>query len=181
MKLVYWHRRLNDALAALIIGASGLIVAFMVVALFGGAVTRYFTGIGYDWVLEFPPITVPWLVFPMAAVLLRHGSHIAVDVLPPLLTPRKRRVVYVLADLVLLTGGVVFFIGGLDAVALFRMMGQLTEMEVQFPIWYIYLAFPVGFAIFISFALENLLHDLLEPVTVPHEQHEHDTTMSMAE
>ncbi|MCM2561665.1 TRAP transporter small permease [Lutimaribacter sp. EGI FJ00015] len=153
---------LNDVLEIVVKTLAGLLVAFMVLAVFGGAVTRYVTGIGYNVVMELPPMLMPWLIFPVAGILLRSGSHIAVDFLPERLSDRPSRVLRAIISLIAIWAGAVFCYAGYEATALFKLVGQRTEMEWAFPIWWIYLSFPVGFAILTSFALENLLKALVE-------------------
>ena len=152
---------LNDILEVVIKTLAGLLVACMVLTVFGGAVTRYFTGIGYNVVMELPPMLMPWLVFPVAGILMRSDSHIAVDFLPERLSPRPARVLRAIIGLIATVAGLVFCYAGYEATALFKMVGQKTEMEWSFPIWWIYLSFPVGFAVLTSFALENLLKAIL--------------------
>ena len=152
--------RINTMIQRTVIVAGALLVAAMVLIVFGGAITRYVTGIGFGLVIELPPKMMPWLVFPLAGVLMRGGTHIAVDFLPEQLGARNLRVLRVVIALIAIGAGVTFVIAGWEATSLFRDVGQMTEMEWEFPIWYIYLSFPVGFAILISFAVENLLRAL---------------------
>lgn len=152
---------LNNILEIIVKTLAGLLVAFMVLTVFGGAVTRYVTGIGYNVVMELPPMLMPWLIFPVAGVLMRSGSHIAVDFLPERLSRRPARALRAIIALIAIGAGVIFCYAGYEATALFKMVGQRTEMEWAFPIWWIYLSFPVGFAILTSFALENLLKALV--------------------
>jgi TRAP-type C4-dicarboxylate transport system permease small subunit len=151
----------NNVLETVIKVLAGLLVAFMVVTVFGGAVTRYITGIGYNVVMELPPMLMPWLVFPVAGILMRGGSHIAVDFLPERLSPKPARALRALVSAIAVLAGITFCFAGYEATALFKLVGQKTEMEWAFPIWWLYLSFPVGFAILTSFALENLLNALL--------------------
>lgn len=161
-------RWFNDQLARAAYTLSISIVALMVTALFASALTRYLTGTGYDWLIELPPILIPWLVFPLLGPLLRTQGHINVDVLPALLSPELTRLLRLAGNVVALAASVVFFIAGTEAVGLYMMLGQVVELEIEFPIWYMYLAFPVGFAILASFAIELILRDALmiaSPVT----------------
>ncbi len=158
--------RLNDLIAKLAMALAMAIVAFTVLALFGGAATRYFTGAGYDWLMELPPMMMPWLVFLLLGVLLRSQTHISVDYLPPRLPWRGQLMLRLVCNSIAFGAAIIFLIAGIDAVALFQMLGQVTEMEIEFPIWYVYLSFPVGFSVLASFAAEMVLrdlHDLLDP------------------
>ena len=155
-------RAVNDRITKLAMALGIAIVGFMVLALTASAVTRYTTGIGYDAYIEMPPVLVPWLVFPLLGPLLRRQEHITVDILPIYLTERGVRILRLTLNLITIVASVVFMVAGVEAVQLFMGLGQMLELEFEFPIWYMYLAFPVGFLILISFALELVLADLVD-------------------
>ncbi|MCR9139957.1 MAG: TRAP transporter small permease [Alphaproteobacteria bacterium] len=150
-------RLINGTLEKVTAVTSSAVAAVMVLALTMSAVTRYVSGTGYDWFIELPPAMVPWMVFPLLGPLLRSGSHIQVDLLPNILTGRPLLALKIFIYLTMLSGAVIFFLAGNEAVALFRRLGQLMELEIEIPIWWMYLAFPTGFAILILFSFELLL------------------------
>lgn len=150
-------RAVNRLLEAVTAVTSSALTAVMVLALTLSAVTRYVSGTGYDWFIELPPALVPWMVFPLLGPLLRSGAHIQVDLLPNMLPARALLVLRLFVYAVMLAGAVIFFLAGNEAVALFRRLGQLMELEIELPIWWMYLAFPAGFAILALFAAELLL------------------------
>ena len=134
----------------------------MVLALSASALTRYISGHGFDWFIELPPALVSWLVFPMLGPLLKSGSHIEVDFISAVLTAQKLKYVKLAVYFISLLSSVIFFKAGLDATLLFYNLGQMMELEINIPIWYMFLSFPVGFAIMASFSLELLLTALSE-------------------
>ena len=150
-------RLINGMLEKVTAVTSSAIAGVMVLALTLSAVTRYVSGTGYDWFIELPPALVPWMVFPMLEPLLRSGAHIQVDLLPNMLSSRGQLVLKLFVYATMLGGAVIFFMAGNEAVALFRRLGQLMELEIELPIWWMYLAFPTGFAILALFALELIL------------------------
>ena len=154
-------RRINDRIFSITMWLGIAIVAFIVAALTASAVTRYTTGTGYDAFIELPPVIVPWLVFPLLGPLLRQQEHISVDILPVFLNESKLKYLRVFLNLIIILASYVFMIAGVEAVQLFQGLGQMLELEFEIPIWYMYLAFPVGFAILISFAVELLLVDIV--------------------
>ncbi len=154
-------RAINDRIVKLAMALGIGIVGFMVLALTASAVTRYTTGTGYDAYIEMPPVLVPWLVFPLLGPLLRRQEHITVDVLPIFLTERGVKILRLMLNLITIVASVVFMVAGVEAVQLFMGLGQMLELEIEFPIWYMYLAFPVGFLILISFAVELALDEIL--------------------
>ena len=157
-------RTLNHILEISASILASTIAGVMVLALTASAITRYISGTGYDWFIELPPALVPWLVFPLLGPLLRSGAHIQVDLMPNLLTGQKLLLMRLFVFSIMLVGAMIFFIAGNEALALFRRLGQLMELEIELPIWWMYLAFPTGFAILFLFALELFLETLAELV-----------------
>ena len=145
-----------------------LIVAIMVMALTLSAITRYISGTGYDWLIELPPVLVCWLVFPLLGPLLREGNHIQVDFLASLTSSRQAKILKLLMNLTALTASLVFFKAGVEATFLYFNLGQMMELEIDIPIWWMYLSFPVGFIILALFALEltfQAIYDLNQKET----------------
>jgi len=158
-RLLSIYVRINDAISVVILALGAVIVGFAVVALFSGAVERYVSGIGYAWLDDMPPMLLPWAVFPILGVLIRSDRHIAVEVLPTMLRGRARTLLRLAVYLVCLAAALTFFWAGVDAVAFFRELGEVSESEIEFPIWTMYLSFPVGFGLLANFSLEAALKE----------------------
>jgi TRAP-type C4-dicarboxylate transport system permease small subunit len=150
-------RILNAILEKASVVVASAVVAVMVTALTASAATRFVSGTGYDWLIELPPALVPWLVFPLLGPLLRSGGHIQVDFLPVLLPRPWATWLKLICYSITLAGAVIFLFAGTEAVELFRRLGQLMELEIDIPIWWMYLAFPVGFAMLALFAIELII------------------------
>lgn len=150
-------RLLNQALLKLSFAVAMAIVALMVMALSLSAITRFISGTGYDWLIELPPVLVCWLVFPLLGPLFKEGSHIQVDFLSAMLSRQQLYFLQIFINAIALVAALVFFKAGLEATQLYYRLGQLMELEIDLPIWWMYLSFPVGFAIMGSFALELLI------------------------
>ena len=150
-------RLLNQALFKISFAVAMTIVALMVMALSLSAITRFISGTGYDWLIELPPVLVCWLVFPLLGPLLQEGSHIQVDFLSTILSRKQMYFLQIFINAIALVAALVFFKAGLEATQLYYRLGQLMELEIDLPIWWMYLSFPVGFAIMGSFALELLI------------------------
>jgi TRAP-type C4-dicarboxylate transport system permease small subunit len=159
---------LNNFLAKVSYFLGILIVAIMVMALSLSAITRYISGTGYDWLIELPPVLVCWLVFPLLGPLLREGNHIQVDFLASLTSSRQAKILKLLMNLTALIASLVFFKAGVEATFLYFNLGQMMELEIDIPIWWMYLSFPVGFIILALFALEltfQAIYDLNQKET----------------
>ena len=60
------------------------------------------------------------------------------------------------------------FKAGMEATFLYFNLGQMMELEIDIPIWWMYLSFPVGFIILASFSLEltvQAIYDLKQKKT----------------
>ena len=136
------------------------IIAIMVSALALSAITRYISGNGYDWFIELPPVLVSWLVFPLLGPLLKNAQHIKVDFLPAMISDENLHWLSLFSNVIALLASIIFFKAGLDATLLYFKLGQIMELEIEIPIWWMYLAFPTGFAILGLFSFELILTDL---------------------
>ena len=153
-------RLLNNLLTHVTYTIAMAIVAMMVLDLSLSALTRYISGTGYDWFIELPPVLVSWLVFPLIGPLYRSKSHINVDFINSYFTNDQMALVNVFANLIALISSAIFFKAGLDATLMYYYLGQVMELEIEIPIWWMYAAFPTGFVVFGLFALEQVLTDI---------------------
>jgi len=154
-------RAVNNLLASVSMMLAMLIIFIMVAALFLSASTRFLTGIGFAWFIELPPVLVSWLVFPLLGPLLKKGQHIKVDFLTPVLSEKSKKFLFFIVNLVAFISACVFFKAGLDATIMYYNLGQVMEIEISIPIWWMFLAFPVGFFILALFSLELMFENLL--------------------
>tara|TARA_Y100001968_G_C19213310_1_gene645852 strand:+ start:289 stop:798 length:510 start_codon:yes stop_codon:yes gene_type:complete len=151
---------INNILKRIILWLATLIIALMVLALSMSALTRYVSGIGYDWFIELPPVLTSWLVFPLLGPLLVEGKHIKVDFLTSLLSDKNKIFLRMFVALVAFIAGIIFCKAGIDATVLYYNLGQKMELEIDVPIWWMYLAFPTGFLILILFSTQLFFEEI---------------------
>ena len=155
-------RVVNNYLAWATLTLAMLIIFIMVAALFLSAATRFITGTGFAWFIELPPVLVSWLVFPLLGPLLKKGQHIKVDFLTPILSEKSRYILFLLVNLIAFITACVFLKAGIDATSMYYNLGQVMEIEINIPIWWMFLAFPVGFFILALSSLELILENLFK-------------------
>ena len=154
-------RAVNSYLASASLALAMLIIFIMVAALFLSAATRFITGTGFAWFIELPPVLVSWLVFPLLGPLLKRGQHIKVDFLTPLLLKKSKEILFLIVNMIALISACIFFKAGLDATIMYFNLGQVMEIEISIPIWWMFLAFPVGFFILALTSLELLFENII--------------------
>ena len=159
--MLYVLLAINNILKRVILWLATIIVTLMVLALSLSALTRYVSGIGYDWFIELPPVLTSWLVFPLLGPLLVQGKHIKVDYLTSILSDKSKIILRIFVAIVALMAGLIFCKAGIDATVLYYNLGQKMELEIDVPIWWIYLAFPTGFLILILFSTQMFLEEIL--------------------
>ena len=154
--------KLNNFLAKASYLVGIIIVAIMVMALSLSAITRYVSGTGYDWLIELPPVLICWLVFPLLGPLLREGNHIQVDFLTSIISTKQAKYLKIMMNLTAFIASLIFFKAGMEATILYFNLGQMMELEMDIPIWWMYLSFPVGFIILALFSLELTTQSVLD-------------------
>ena len=155
-------RVVNNFLTSIAMTLAMCIIFIMVAALTLSASTRFITGSGFAWFIELPPVLVCWLVFPLLGPLLKKGQHIQVDFLTPLLSVKSKKILNLSVNLIALISAGIFFKAGMDATQLYYNLGQMLDIEISVPVWWMFLAFPVGFFILGLIALELLIDNFLD-------------------
>lgn len=155
------YRKVNDWIEWAVVVLASLVVSVIVLLPFVAFVVRWVTGEGYSFLAETAPQLVPWVVFPMIGVLLRHDSHITVDMLPHFLSPRRRSMLRIFVLAVCVAGTLLMGYFGSGTVAFFARLGQLSTTEIEFPLWYLYLSYPIGLLLAANFCLESLIGEAL--------------------
>jgi C4-dicarboxylate transporter DctQ subunit len=117
--------------------ATATLVAFTAVAL------RYTTGGGISWAQELTIYLFIWMAKFGAAYGVRTGIHIGVDFVVNAARPSIKRLLVIAAMLlgVIFTGVIAFF--GARWVVFIYGTGQVSP-DLEWPMWVIYLAIPLG-------------------------------------
>jgi C4-dicarboxylate transporter, DctQ subunit len=123
-------------------------LAFASLLLFVNVVLRYWLLAPISWAEELTLYIMVWIVFIGSSVAIRTRGHIAIDLLPLVLSPAGRRRLAIFIALAALAFLAVFFHYSLQHTQRVRGTGQLTPV-MQAPMWLAYLAMPAGTALMI--------------------------------
>lgn len=134
------------------LAAASLLVSL---CLIGWAVLmRYVFNAPPVWVDEVVGFLLVATVMLAAARTLRRGEHIAVDVLVDRLSPQVRHWVGAWAALAVAAVAIVLIVNGWETAQLARMLGLVTEGNLEWPTWLLMLLMPVGGALLLLAAVE---------------------------
>jgi len=152
---------------------------FLLLKAAANAVYIWLASINLSWAQELATYMFVWMAKFGAALGVRTGIHVGVDVFVNRLTPAARKPVIVFAMLcgALFTG----VIGTLGAVYVYELDPDQVSPELEWPSWMIYLAIPLG-SYLMCFRFLQVMWRFLRTGVVPHPAHgvdyeaPHDTT-----
>jgi len=129
---------------------------------------RTLAAINLSWAQELATYMFVWMAKFGAALGVRTGIHVGVDVLVNRLTPGARRPVVVFALLcgALFTG----VIGTLGAIYIHDLDPDQTSPELEWPSWIIYLCIPLG-SYLMCFRFLQVMWRFLRTGCLPHQGH----------
>jgi TRAP-type C4-dicarboxylate transport system permease small subunit len=132
------------------------------------AVYLRLAAINLSWAQELATYMFVWMAKFGAALGVRTGIHVGVDVFVKKLTPAARKPVIVFAMLcgALFTG----VIGTLGAVYVYELDPDDVSPELEWPSWIIYLAIPLG-SYLMCFRFLQVMWRFLRTGYVPHQAH----------
>lgn len=145
-RIARWGGRLDAALSFAELAFVGAAMALSSLLLFANVVLRYVFLAPISWAEELSIYAVIWIVFVGGSAVVRLRGHLAIDLLPKLLSPAGRRLLVIFVLLASLGFFAVFcYFSGLHTLRV-QAAGQLTP-NMQAPMWLTYLAMPVGAAL----------------------------------
>lgn len=128
--------------AAQLLSALGILLCLTTIG--AAVVLRYVFNAAPVWVDELVGFTLVAVVLLGAAASLRHGEHIAVDLIFSRLGPTGRRCMVLWSALASFVVAVLLVVNGWSAIELARMLGLLTEGYLEWPVWVVMLLLPAG-------------------------------------
>ncbi len=134
-----WFERLEEGLIA-------FLLAFMTIITFVQVIARYVFNYSFVWALELVSFLFAWLIFLGMAYGVRVGTHIGVDALVKVLSPRIARIVTALAAALCIIYSVIIFVGSWRYVTKMYEVGILAQ-DMPVPLWVPRVALPLGFGL----------------------------------
>ena len=148
------YRKAMDALYLLCMGIAGLAIAIMTIVIPWGVYTRYVLNRGSAWPEPMAVLLMILFTFLAAAACYRAGVHISVGLFVDSLKQPYRKMVYLLAELLLALLSVFMMIWGIGLVET-----TWDQVIAEFPwlrVGITYLPVPIGGAFTLLFIIERL-------------------------
>ncbi len=126
------------------------------------------TSINLSWAQELATYMFVWMAKFGAALGVRTGIHVGVDVFVKRLSPESRKpvIMFALACGALFTG----IIGTLGAIYVYELDADQVSPELEWPSWIIYLCIPLG-SYLMCFRFLQVMWQYQHSGLVPHQAH----------
>ncbi len=140
-----------------------LAVALLVLDVVWGVFTRYVMGEQANWTEELARFLLVWVSLLGGAVAFGQKSHLGVDYFVEKLHPEIRKLMAVVAHLLVLFFAVsIFLLGGWQVVSDALILEQTTP-ALGVKMGHVYLALPIAGVFMTLFTLENIIEVLSAP------------------
>ncbi len=143
------------------------LLGFATVIVFSQVVMRYVFDSSLSWSEEAARYMFIWLIYLGISYAAKHDRHIKVDVLlrigffsrmyPGLFSRDDKKIVTIFADIVFVLFALTIVYLGYEYTQTLFQRGQKTASLFGLPIWTIYAAIPIGYAL-CAFRLVQLIH-----------------------
>lgn len=134
-------KKIDDSFEKIIIS---LFMITMSIFIFVQVISRYVFGDSVTWTEEASRYLFIWLIFLTIGIGFKENKHISIDIILDLCPPIVQKVMKQVVYLLVFSLSVFFVYEGYILVQQMMIFGQ-TSANMQIPMWFVYLALPVGF------------------------------------
>jgi len=159
--------KINDGVCRICSALLIVLLSAIVIILFGSVFWRYFLNDPITWSEDAALLCMVWMTLLGAPVGLRHGGHVATEMVLQALPGQLITWLRAMISLVILATAAVVVYYGVPFVK--QGMARIIPSMDWLSQGYVYLALPVGFALLLPICLENFLHPFAPAVVGPKE------------
>ena len=150
-------KKLSGLMGKCIAGCLFVAIAVLVCVTFMQVMCRFVLKIPVAWSEEVARMSFVWLIFLGAAIAVKEGTHLVLDMVTSMVGPRLRTVMeYWVLLFMLVSSGVIFYAGSNYCM---RAIGK-TAVTMQIPANAVYMAVPISAALMMFFAFEKIMEKM---------------------
>ncbi len=136
--------------------ATVLFVASTGIMLLEG-LSRSLFGVSYFWAEESVRFLMIWAFFLSLGIAGTRGHHIRTELFVDRLQPATRRIMHMIASLIGVVFSLLLFYAAIPQIHRYYTMGMISESSLDIPVWVVFLAMPIGAAIYFAYYLGCLV------------------------
>ncbi len=142
-----------------------IVLAILIVFLIISVISRYGMDLGLTWADELARLLFVWIVLVGFAIAVRHRSNVGVDWLVSKLSPKRRRSIALVQDLLVLSFSL-FFTWQAYVTVGFSMMQRLPALDIT--IAWLYGSALIAGILMIIYAFVNLIDTIMGRIPSAH-------------
>lgn len=136
-----------------------VLLLFLCVNVFFQVILRYIFGYSFRWTIEISRYVMIYVVFICLGPAYKKGLLIGMVITEKKLTCNQKKIMNVFKFIAMILFALVIIVMSINIISLQLEMMQLSP-AMQIPIGLVYLAIPLGFAVFIIYMVLLLLKEL---------------------
>ena len=131
-------------------------IIFSSLLLFVNVVMRYVFLLPIYWAEELSRYLMVWMIFIGASQTTLYGGHIAVDIVPRLLSKRANAILAIIINLLCILFALVLIYFSFKQVMRVKAAQQISP-ALEMPMWIAYLSIPLGTALMLIRYLQQII------------------------
>ncbi|MCW5656927.1 MAG: TRAP transporter small permease [Burkholderiaceae bacterium] len=140
-----------------VLNLGALLFAAATLVMLSEGFNRSFRGLSFFWAEESVRFLMIWAFFLTLGITGRSGHHIRTELLVDRMPPKLRRAMHAVAVAAGLLFAAVLFGSSLPQLWRYYTMGMMSESDLDLPQWVVFLAMPIGAALYFGYYLRSLL------------------------
>jgi TRAP-type C4-dicarboxylate transport system permease small subunit len=127
---------------------------------FSEVISRYVFSASHGFMEEFSRWFQVWIAYLILGVVEKRRQHIAIDILPGILSGKCKSAVMIVVSVMNLIVAIFLCWAGIKMTHLLRETSVLSQTDIPTPMWIVRICVPLGAFFLGLFSLENLIADI---------------------
>ena len=136
---------------------AGVLFTASTLIMLSEGLNRSFRNVSFFWAEESVRYLMVWAFFLTLGLAGRRGYHIRTELLVDHVAPRARRIMHFLAIVAGILFSIALFAASLPQLMRYYTMGMMSESDLDIPQWVVFLAMPIGSALFCGYYARCLI------------------------
>lgn len=140
-----------------VLGVAAILFVASTLVMLSEGFNRSFNDISFFWAEESVRFLMIWAFFLTLGIAGRRGYHIRTELLVDHMPPKIRRAMHFAAVAAGLLFSAVLFGASVPQLLRYYTLGMMSESTLDIPQWVVFLAMPIGAALFFGYYLRSLM------------------------
>jgi TRAP-type C4-dicarboxylate transport system permease small subunit len=154
-------KKLNSVLDAIVNIVAPSIIGLIFLLVFSEIMGGIIFHESLDWMNEFPPRILAFVVFPLFGVIYRSKRHVAVEFVSDRLRETPSKMLSLFINILMVYGSYIIGRGAIELMASFYATGSMSHTEFRVPMWIFATSLVMGAIFLLLCSIELMVADAL--------------------